>query len=124
MKNLILSFFIIAGATSAFAGNKISNPETAVGAEVILRQIATSKYFGKDGLRAVKAALEGSYGSTLSADITSMDCEPALGVNECLIKLSVIESSRPPGFEDISFDVQVRIYQGKILSGGPVPVEY
>lgn len=102
-------------SSSAFAGNLIQNEESAVGAEVILRQIADAKHFGKDGLKVVKSALQGPGSSQVNADIVSMNCEPALGSKSCLISLKATNGN--------SFDVQVKIYQGKVVSGGPVQVE-
>lgn len=122
MKKMIMSLCVLS-STAAMAGNLVVDDGAAAGAEVILREVASPKYFGKDALAAIKAALEGSYGSSLTADITSMQCEPSLGSKDCVIHLEVTDSSRPAGFQNLSFDVQVKIYQGKVLTAGPVQLE-
>lgn len=111
-------------ASAAMADVNVNGGEAAiVGAEVILRQIATPKHFGKHALKVVNVLLKGSNGSSISAKVASMECEPALGTKDCLIKLKAIDSSRPQGFEDISFDVEAKIIQGRVISGGPVRLE-
>lgn len=123
MKHLVIFLAAIISST-AFAGNLIQDEGAAVGAKVILRQIANRQQLGKDGLRWVIAALEGSKGSSITADIKSIECEPSLGSIECMIGLEVNDSSRPTGFQNWSFDIQAKVYQGRVVSGGPVPLEY
>lgn len=121
MKHVLIATILLSASLS-FAGASIDDA-TEVGAKVILRQIANPKHFGKDSLRAVRALLTRTTAGGLKSTVATMECEPALGSEDCLIKISVIDSNRPAGFQDISFDVMVKIHEGRVVGGGPVKLE-
>lgn len=116
MKSLIAIIMFTLFMPQAFASKKQT---TSVGVQVILRQVFEQQLLGKDGLKAVQVALAGTGNSSLDVTIENADCEAALGSYVCNIWLNQIDQSRPDGFKDISFGVQVHIYQGTIKTARP-----
>lgn len=113
MKRLLILIATVI-STQALAGNVIPNLETAVGAESIARQVLNKKILGKDGMKTLKFALEGSGQSPIRSDIASISCDTALGSQDCVIHLNVWDYSRPKGFQDISWEFTAKVYQGTV----------
>lgn len=107
---LILSATILA-TTPTFASNKISDYEKAVGSETIIRQVILKRYLShdKDKIKELKMALEGSGTSSKSFAIVAMSCEKALASDYCSISIAANNLAA-------SYEVQVRIYQGTVVS--------
>lgn len=116
MKNFILLMAGFLVSSSAMAAEKISS-ENRVAAETMLRQVLDKKLMkGSVQNEDILRALEGSGDSTTSDEIVSLSCERGLGSDYCEVGISGLLNNGKGDEPEFSFVIEVRIYQGKVLS--------
>jgi hypothetical protein len=115
MKNFIISMVLVLNASSLYAANAIQPYESAVGAEVIARQVLSKKILGKNHPMAqyLRYALEGSGLASEHVVMSQMKCDRAAGVDTCSV-MFVIENTKDKDDEGFSFELEVRQREGNI----------
>lgn len=119
MKLTIATLALTIFTLPAFAGNRIQDLTAATGAEVMVREVLEKNLLAKDGVAfngSLKAALEGSHDGITKVYMTSISCEAALGSTYCTIHFYDVENEGQDNQLESSFDLLIRLYQGKVVA--------
>ena len=123
MKFVLIVLATLLAGQAANAASSIENFESAVGAEIMVRQVLDQKLLkGENKIyrENLKFALEGAGDRNISSNMTKVECDAGLGSSYCTIHFYVEAADKskttdPEGGE-FAFDLVVRIYQGKVIS--------
>lgn len=119
MIRLILISLGLFASSLTFAGNTIRNYDSAIGAEVIVRQVLDRKLLPEQNsnfYEDIQFALEGSGEAKVHVDMTAIYCERSLGVDDCDISFYGIFTEGEQNEPEFSFKVRARVYHGTVMS--------
>ena len=111
MKNVIFSLVLALSFFSIAHASEVTKYNASVGVESIARTVVEKELVNQEASQIILLALE-----TGKADLGEMKCERGLGSDYCSFDVFIKDDYSTDEAEEAFFRLDVRIYQGNVVS--------